>query len=71
MSRPIPIERPLEDLRQVRHEEWAGDHLLVYFTTQRLWEVTESPYQFLKHVWRDLPTVRADEISTQPTSTTK
>lgn len=66
MSTAAVYEKPTDDLRQVRHEEWAGDHLLVYFTTQRRWEITESPYQYLTHVWRDLPAVRATELGLQP-----
>ena len=33
------FEKPTDDLRQVRHEEWVGDHLLVYFILQRRWLV--------------------------------
>jgi hypothetical protein len=33
------LERATDELRQVRHMEWAQDHLLVYYTTQRKWLV--------------------------------
>lgn len=45
MSTAAIYEKPTDDLRQVRHEEWAGDHLLVYFTVQRRWLVSVGePY---------------------------
>lgn len=68
MTATTYYEKPTDDLRQVRHEEWVGDHLLVYYTLQRRWETTESPYQYLTHVWRDLPTVRATDLVIKPSS---
>lgn len=71
MSTAAIYEKPTEDLRQVRHEEWGGDHLLVYYTVQRLWMVMESPYQYQQLVWRDLPTVRATDLAAETLSITK
>lgn len=39
MTATTYYEKPTDDLRQVRHEEWVGDHLLVYYTAQRRWLV--------------------------------
>ncbi len=58
----LQYEESTDDLRQVRHEEWAGDHLLVYYRIQRAWSVMESPYRYIRTEWRDLPEIHAAEV---------
>lgn len=60
------------ELRQVRYEQWIHDQLVVFYKTQRLWHIMESPYRYLRAEWRDLPEIKEADLLTPATpSTTK